>query len=793
MTLLDGTRRHLVLATAVLVSCGALVAQRSRGAAGDGGAGKALTVCAEPASMPRTGKAPDGTPQGIDARVAQLLGRTLGRTIEFHWCGSAECSWHCLPEGRCDVVLGQPRDSSPPRDVAWSVPYAGGQFGLVVGEESLSVTSLADLRGKRIGIVTGSVALSEKDHMVARFKSREEVLSGFKASSLDAAFVDADFAAWYLHEHPQLKLRLVTEYVPREHWNMALAVRAKDAQLLSEINRALSQLAQSGEIRKVYADHGVPFRAPFTDLARRPAPLNTWPRIVNRGELVVSMDPANLPYSSAKEDRPGFDVELARELAKELQVKLRIEWLDIQHETAIGKLLEGECDLVLGAAVDPNAVVDDEELADKVVYSRPYYGTGYLLVHKKNGPKVESLSELKGERAERLGTEAGSVADYRLRQRGYLRLLFRNQLATLTALDQGDIDFAYLWANVGWMLHTSPEFNLELLRGYVPEDHWNIAIGMRKGDQELKRHVDAALEALIKNGTVTRALAHYHVPYFPPFAEPDHASQANTDGVIRHKVADRGREPQMQRVQASKNPYSGLARVRSAGELVVGLDQNNLPFSTAHPEPSGLDYEIACQLAKELGVAPRIYWAYSSHDSYPSHLAAKKRCDVILGVTPDDRFEQRVLFSKPYYFMSFQFVVRTGASSPPIEGAIAVENGVAVRGLRGRKVQTFADLDTMLNAVASGQVAAGYAISARGNWLAQKRWPGKLQFLAPEEDLDRFPICAAVRKADADLKEAIDRAFLELDRSGWLSKEFARWNVPYDSRVGVGNGSERAR
>ena len=46
--------------------------------------------------------------------VARALGRVLGRTIEFHWCASAECAWHCLPEGRCDVVIGQPHGSGPP-------------------------------------------------------------------------------------------------------------------------------------------------------------------------------------------------------------------------------------------------------------------------------------------------------------------------------------------------------------------------------------------------------------------------------------------------------------------------------------------------------------------------------------------------------------------------------------------------------------------------------------------------------------------------------------------------------
>ena len=92
------------------------------------------------------------------------------------------------------------------------------------------------------------------------------------------------------------------------------------------------------------------------------------------------MDPANLPYSAAKGERPGFDVELARALARQLGVKLRIDWLDVHHETAVGAALQRPCDLVLGEAVAANAVADDEELAGKILYSRPYYGTGYVLV-----------------------------------------------------------------------------------------------------------------------------------------------------------------------------------------------------------------------------------------------------------------------------------------------------------------------------------------------------------------------------------------------------------------------------
>jgi polar amino acid transport system substrate-binding protein len=750
----------------------------SAGAAED----QPLTFCAVPASMPRVGKTADGHPEGIDAALAERLGRRLARKIEFHWCSSAACSRQCLRQGRCDVILGQPHEAGPPHDLAWSVPYAGSQFGLVVPREVGDVRSLADLHGKRVGVVAGTVALSERNHSVVSFKTREDLLSDFHSAKLDAAFLDADFAEWYLHARPKMALRLVKEYVPREHWNVALLVRVKDADLLVNLNRALAQLADSGELREIYSEYGIHLRPPYTDNARRTARIDTWRRVRDRGEVVAAMDPANLPYSSAKGDLPGFDAEIARALAKEMGVKLRIEWLDVQRETAVGKLAQGECDLAFGAAVDANAVEDDEELTGKLIYSRPYYSTGYLLVQRKNGPRVRSLADIKGEKSRRLGTEAGAVADYRLRQRGYLRRLYRNQLAVLKALNEGDIDYAYLWANVGWTLHSSPDLAVQIAEDYVPEDRWNIAVALRQGDVELKKHADAALDKLIKNGTVSHILSRYHVPYFPPFSE----AKPEEVGVIRHKIIDRGREPQLERVQKSKHSYGGLERVRSAGVLVVGLDQNNLPFSTAHPKAAGLDYEIAGLLAEQLGLSLRVYWAYSAHDSYPSKLATKNQCDVILGVTPDDRSSKRVLYSQPYHIASYQLVVRVGEDAPKslekLGGEpLAVEQGIAVRGLEGRKTRSYPSLEAVLQAVRDKQVKAGYVISTRGSWLAAQRWPKELEFIPLPDTRDRFPLCAAVRKSDGDLKAAIDRAWEELRRSDKLPKVFARWNVPYSS------------
>jgi ABC-type amino acid transport substrate-binding protein len=225
--------------------------------------------------------------------------------------------------------------------------------------------------------------------------------------------------------------------------------------------------------------------------------------------------------------------------------------------------------------------------------------------------------------------------------------------------------------------------------------------------------------------------------------------------------------------------------------LVVGLDQRNLPFSTAHPKPAGLDYEIAGLLAKKLGLDLKIYWGYSAHDSYPSRLATRKFCDVMLGVTPDARFGKRVLYSKPYYLASYRLVVRAGASAPASiddlgNAPLALERGALVRGLPDAAIaRHYPSVDAILEAVVKDQVKAGYVISTRSQWLADRDWAGQLQFHEGAK-ADRFPICAVVRKTDGDLKKAIEHAFEGLARSGELSEVFRRWHIPYISpEVGI--------
>jgi ABC-type amino acid transport substrate-binding protein len=124
---------------------------------------------------------------------------------------------------------------------------------------------------------------------------------------------------------------------------------------------------------------------------------------------------------------------------------------------------------------------------------------------------------------------------------------------------------------------------------------------------------------------------------------------------------------------------------------------------------------------------------------------------------------------------------------------VAVEEGVAVRGLKGKAVLSFPSTEAILEAVAMGRVKAGYVISTRGSWLAHEHWPGKLTFLPVSPVMDSFPLSAAVRKTDRDLQGAIDRAWDALDRSGRLARVFARWHIPYEPSADPMTRDARAR
>lgn len=264
---------------------------------------------------------------------------------------------------------------------------------------------------------------------------------------------------------------------------------------------------------------------------------NTLEEIRENGVLTVCMDVRNLPYSNADPELPGLNVEIAHLLAKELGVELELHWLNTLRDSLLADMLRGHCDCVIGIPIEERAMSESIQLGKRVDFSKPYYGTGYVLVKRKNNPQSpKTLNDIK---AEMIGAEGGSIASDVLRQQGYNRRVYGSQIAVLDALQKGQIAYGCVWANAGWLIEKGSRIQqteqistvypeLEIVDGYVPESRlrWNVSIAFSKETPTRKtRDFQDAVNEIIEDKWSEEKLKElcekYHLPYFAPFQEEE--------------------------------------------------------------------------------------------------------------------------------------------------------------------------------------------------------------------------------------------------------------------------------
>ena len=264
---------------------------------------------------------------------------------------------------------------------------------------------------------------------------------------------------------------------------------------------------------------------------------NTLEEIKKKGVLTVCMDVRNLPYSNADPELPGLNVEIAHLLAEELGVELELHWLNTLRDSLLADMLRGHCDCVIGIPIEERAMSESIQLGKRVDFSKPYYGTGYVLVKRKsNQQSPKTLEDIK---SETIGAEGGSIASDVLRQQGYNRRVYGSQIAVLNALQKGQIAYGCVWANAGWLIEKGSRIQqteqvstvypeLEIVEGYIPESRfrWNVSIAFSKDTPERRtRDFQDAVNKIIEEKWSEEQLKElcekYHLPYFAPFQEEE--------------------------------------------------------------------------------------------------------------------------------------------------------------------------------------------------------------------------------------------------------------------------------
>ena len=121
--------------------------------------------------------------------------------------------------------------------------------------------------------------------------------------------------------------------------------------------------------------------------------------------LQVCADPDNLPFSSRDPNEPGYDVELAGDIAEILGVRANLTWVSTAlGRSAMRQLFEGKCDLFMGLPHDERFLAGYPRL----LLSRPYYTLRHLLVFPAAHP-VNDLSALQDRKVAVEGMSLGDI------------------------------------------------------------------------------------------------------------------------------------------------------------------------------------------------------------------------------------------------------------------------------------------------------------------------------------------------------------------------------------------------
>jgi polar amino acid transport system substrate-binding protein len=220
-------------------------------------------------------------------------------------------------------------------------------------------------------------------------------------------------------------------------------------------------------------------------------------RVQESGVLRVGMDPTYPPFSDFSQGEPvGLDVDLAREIAKRLGVRLQIVPLGI--DGLYSALQSGQVDVLISAlSFDPTRLAD-------VIYTRPYIDAGAVLASRE-GDVYLTMPDLEGKTT---AVEYGSLGDElarrwvrRLRVLHVTRFVEPDQ--ALAAVVAGKAEAA-LVDSVSARLYRRTHEGLHIAPQTVYPDTYAVAVPIK--GLKLAEAVNAALETMDSDGILTSLL-----------------------------------------------------------------------------------------------------------------------------------------------------------------------------------------------------------------------------------------------------------------------------------------------
>jgi polar amino acid transport system substrate-binding protein len=206
-------------------------------------------------------------------------------------------------------------------------------------------------------------------------------------------------------------------------------------------------------------------------------------KIISRGKILVgmSLDEPPIAYLDEKGEPAGYQIEIAKDLANAMKVKLEI--VEMPGPSRVPFLQTDKVDLVI------SCFTKTLERALVVDFSIPYYKTGIVLIVPE-GSNIQSVSDLKGKKAGALRGTTGAEALEKMAPEAEV-LLFEYGSDLYLAFRQGKVDvIADDLVRAQYYKKTGQE-KLDVRMPFLVEE--DICIGVKKGNQNLLNWVNLFL------------------------------------------------------------------------------------------------------------------------------------------------------------------------------------------------------------------------------------------------------------------------------------------------------------
>lgn len=222
--------------------------------------------------------------------------------------------------------------------------------------------------------------------------------------------------------------------------------------------------------------------------------------IKDKGELVVGLSADYAPYEfytmvDGKKTIVGFDVELAKEIAKDLGVKLTLK--EMKFDALLGALPAGQIDMII-SGMNP-----DEERAKVIDFSDIYYTAQHgVLVNKKDLDKYKSVEDLKSARVgAQMGSTQADIIKEKIKADNPTLLANVNNL--ILELKSGKIDALVTEKPVAEMAIKNNN-ELALSKIEFKDETGGNAVAVKKGEKELVEQVNKTIKRLKDSGELDK-------------------------------------------------------------------------------------------------------------------------------------------------------------------------------------------------------------------------------------------------------------------------------------------------